>query len=121
MAGSSALASVGAGLVRTDGCARDLAGDRRENTVAFQVDAALLQRFTRNHESGNAGFHIRCAKTKDFAVANGAAPFDHTHGVDAVGIDLLPNRFDPVARIPVEDKIADLTLRPRRARDIAKL
>src|SRR5687768_4369496 len=75
MAGSSTLASVGTGLVRTDGCARDLAGDRGENTVAFQFDAALLQRFTRNHKSGNAGFHIRRAETKDFAVANGAAQF----------------------------------------------
>ena len=75
MAGSGALSSVGAGLVWTDGCARNLSGHGRDNAVAFQLDAAILQRFTGNHKSGNPGFHIRRAETKDFPVANGAAQF----------------------------------------------
>src|SRR5262245_1191889 len=77
MARASAFASVGAGLIGPDRRARNFTGDRGENAIALELDAALFERLAGDHERGDAGFHVRRAEAEDLAVADGAAQLAH--------------------------------------------
>src|ERR671915_619670 len=77
MASAGPLAPVGGGLIRSDGRARDLPGNGGEDAITFEIDTALLERLSRHHEGGDAGFHVRGAESEDFAVPDGAAQLAH--------------------------------------------
>ena len=50
-----------------------------------------------------------------------ALPFNDADGIDAVGIDLLADRLDAMAPVPVEYELADLALGARGTGNVAKL
>src|SRR5262249_14647726 len=65
VARADAFAAVFPALPRTDRAAGDLADDGREDQVALEPNAALLQCLARDHKSRNTPLHVRDAEPLD--------------------------------------------------------
>ena len=96
VAGAGALAAVESGLVRPDGGAGDLPRHRRQDQVALEGHAALLERLAGHHEGRQPRLHVGRGQAEHLAVPDGAAEL-------ALGLELPAQ--DEVVLLPGEARV----------------